>query len=251
MVLPDGMAKRVPAGWKLLFVVHYTPVGTEQSDQTSIGLVFADAKQVKKEVATNLLLDADLNIPPHAADHVVEHSQTFAEDVLVLAFFPHMHLRGRSFRYEAEYPDGSREVLLDVPHWDFGWQHRYVLAEPKLLPAGTSMHCIAHYDNSAGNPANPDPGATVHTGPQSWDEMFNGYFEVVLADENLTRPVTAGDRLRAVIRFLCRPAVIMLAGGSLLLVVFVRRLVRRSEAGAATDATNPANTGSGRTTCTE
>jgi peroxiredoxin len=230
MTLPEGMAKRIPAGWKLLFVLHYTPIGTVQTDQTSIGLVFEDPAKVRKEVATNLILDRELNIPPHAADHIVEHTQTFQDDVLLLAFFPHMHLRGKAFRYEVEYPDGSREILLDVPRFDFGWQHRYVLAEPKRLPAGTTLHCVAHYDNSAENPANPDPSATVHTGPQSWEEMFNGYFEVVLADEDLTKPKTIGDYLLAASRFICRPAVMLWGAALIGTFVLLRRLTKRSVA---------------------
>ena len=101
--------------------------------------------------------------------------------------FPHMHLRGKSFRYEAAYPNGTSETLLFVPQYDFNWQHRYVLATPKRIPAGTTLRCIAHYDNSAANPANPDPNATVLTGKQSSDEMFNGYFDVALADQDLTQ----------------------------------------------------------------
>jgi peroxiredoxin len=187
LLLPEGMAKRIPAGWRLVFVVHYTPTGSVQTDQTSLGLVFADPKKVRKEVATKVLLDMDLCIPPHASDHRVEHTHRFDQDVLLLAMFPHMHLRGKSFRYEAAYPNGSREILLDVPRFDFNWQNRYELAEPKRLPAGTTLHCIAHYDNSATNSNNPDPDATVHTGQQSWDEMFNGYFEFALAEQDLTR----------------------------------------------------------------
>ena len=49
---------------------------------------------------------------------------------------PHMHLRGKAFRYEAVYPDGTTEMLLDVPHYDFNWQTSYRLAEPQTLPAG-------------------------------------------------------------------------------------------------------------------
>jgi len=91
-------------------------------------------------------------------------------------------LRGKSFEYEAQYPDGRRETLLSIPKWDFGWQYRYELAEPKRLPAGTIVRAVAVYDNSADNPANPDPGATVRTGPKSDDEMFNGYFDVAYAE---------------------------------------------------------------------
>jgi peroxiredoxin len=182
MRLPQGMAKRIPAGWHLVFVVHYTAVGTEQIDRTSLGLKFADPKDVTREAATRLMVDEQLCIPPGAADHRVEHSAVIERDLLLLAMFPHMHLRGKSFRYEAAYPDGSQETLLNVPQWDFAWQHRYELAEPKRLPAGTVLRCIAHYDNSAANPANPNPGETVRTGPRSEDEMFNGYYDVAPAE---------------------------------------------------------------------
>jgi peroxiredoxin len=188
MVLPPGMAKRIPAGWRLVFVIHYTTTGTPQSDQTRVGLTFAAPADVRREVATRLLYDPDLRIPPHAPDHRVEQSWQAPDDLLLLAMFPHMHLRGKSFRYEASYPDGTNETLLFVPHYDFNWQNRYVLAKPKRIPAGTTLRCIAHYDNSAANLANPDPNATVHAGKQSSDEMFNGYFDVALVDQDLTQP---------------------------------------------------------------
>ena len=102
--------------------------------------------------------------------------------------FPHMHLRGKSFRYEADYPDGTSETLLSVPRYDFHWQHRYVLSSSEAdSRRHRSLRCIAHYDNSSDNPANPDPDATVRTGKQSTDEMFNGYFDVALADQEATR----------------------------------------------------------------
>ncbi len=180
LTLPAGMAKRIPAGWRLYFALHYTPTGKPESDRTRLGLVFADAAEVRHEVATQIVQDEDFEIPPHAAEFRLERGRRLDRDVRLLALFPHMHLRGRSFRYEALYPDGRREVLLDVPRYDVGWQHRYVLAEPKRLLAGTEVRCSAVYDNSAANPLNPDPTATVRAGQQTTDEMFNGYYEVVL-----------------------------------------------------------------------
>jgi hypothetical protein len=162
--LPPGMAKEVPVGWILVFVVHYQPIGSVQTDQTRIGLVFADPQTVQKEVATRLLYDPDLAIPPRTPDHRVEQTHLFAEDVLLLAMLPRMHRRGKSFRYEAVYPGGQTEILLDVPRHDFNWQHRYMLAEPKRLPAGTTLRCTANYDNSPTNPANPKPDVTVRAG---------------------------------------------------------------------------------------
>jgi peroxiredoxin len=185
MRLPHGMAKLIPAGWKLHFVLHYTPIGVPADDQTELGLVLADPKDVRKEVATKLVRDEKLRIPPGAANYRVENTWTAEADCLVLAMLPHMHVRGKSFQYLAEYPDGTREILLDVPAYDFNWQHRYELVEPKRLPAGTVVRCIAVYDNSSGNPANPDPTVEVRTGLQSWDEMFNGYFDIVLVDQQL------------------------------------------------------------------
>jgi hypothetical protein len=106
---------------------------------------------------------------------------------------PHMHMRGKSFRYEAWYPDGKREILLDVPRWDFNWQIDYVLAEPKLMPKGTQLRCFATYDNSAGNPANPDPSKWVFFGEQTWDEMMIGWFTAVTppADASAEKPAAA------------------------------------------------------------
>ena len=94
--------------------------------------------------------------------------------------------------------------------YDFNWQHRYVLAEPRRLPAGTLIRCTAVYDNSAANPANPDPTATVRTGTQSWDEMFNGYFDVVLADQDLTAPVPWHVAWWLTVRSILSPGVCLL-----------------------------------------
>jgi peroxiredoxin len=216
LVLPPGMAKRVPAGWRITFVMHYTTIGSQQTDQTSIALKFADPQSVRKEVANKLMYDLNLRIPPHEANHQVSQTWQFNEDVLLLSLFPHMHLRGKSFLYEALYANGEVEVLLAVPRYDFNWQHSYILAEPKRLPAGTRLRCTAVYDNSTGNPANPDPSATVLTGTQSWEEMFNGYFDVVLADQDLTRPVPWYAAVWAAIRPFFRPGncfLVVLVGG--------------------------------------
>jgi len=98
----------------------------------------------------------------------------------LVELFPHMHLRGRSFRYEVQYPDGKSEVLLDIPRYDFGWQLTYQLSGFKHLPKGTVIHCTAHYDNSEDNLSNPDPKATVRWGDQTWDEMMIGFYDVAV-----------------------------------------------------------------------
>src|SRR5262249_29705836 len=131
LILPDGLAKRVPAGSRLLFQMHYTPNGVETEDQTCVALTFADPKTVKKEVVTEMSANPRFEIPPYAEKHVVEADFPVREDSVVLQFMPHTHLRGSYFRYEAHYPDGKQEVLLDVPRYDFNWQTTYILTEPK------------------------------------------------------------------------------------------------------------------------
>ncbi|SIO67412.1 Peroxiredoxin [Singulisphaera sp. GP187] len=222
-VFPAGMAKRIPAGWRIVFVVHYSPIGTVQVDRTSLGLRFADPATVKQEVATNLMFDLELRIPPHAANHRVEHTRRFERDVVLLAMFPHMHFRGKSFRYQAIFPDGRVETLLDVPRYDFQWQNSYELAEPKRLPAGTTLRCIAHYDNSKDNPANPDPNATVLAGPQSWEEMFNGFYDIALADQDLTRPLTRVEVLSVAAKRYSWPLVSLLACAAWSLHLWTKR----------------------------
>lgn len=182
MILPEGLAKRIPAGSKLVFQMHYTPNGTPQEDRSSIGLVFADPKSVRHEVVTQKASNTRFRIPPGADNHEVKATFRFQQDSMMFALFPHMHLRGKAFRYTAKYPDGKAEILLDVPRYDFNWQNAYEFKEAKLMPTGTVLECVAHFDNSADNPANPDPTRTVTWGDQTWDEMMIGYFDMARAE---------------------------------------------------------------------
>ncbi len=184
---PDGTAMRIRKGSLFFAQMHYTPDGTEQTDRSYVGLRFADPANVRKQIRYGLAVNAALQIPPHENDYEATARVTFRRDTLLLNLFPHMHYRGKSFRFEAHYPDGSREVLLDVPRYDFNWQLRYDLAEPKFLPKGTKLLCTAHFDNSEDNLSNPDPTRTVRFGLQSWEEMLVGYYTHVPAEEDLTK----------------------------------------------------------------
>ena len=184
-VLPDGVAKRIPAGSKIVLQMHYTPRGTKQLDRSRIGLVFADPAKVHKELMSGMVLNFRLQIPPGARDYVSRADFRFSQPSQLLALMPHMHLRGRSMRFEAEYPDGRREVLLDVPRYEFDWQNLYTLDRPKAMPEGTIIHTEAHFDNSGDNPNNPDPRRAITFGEQTWDEMHIGYLCFALADQDL------------------------------------------------------------------
>ena len=195
--LPVGAAKRVPAGSSLVFEMHYTPNGSVQQDKTRIGFLLADVDKIDKEVITCEIGDNQFVIPPGEDSHVVTAtSRATKQDLTLLSLSPHMHLRGKAFHYDLVLPTGEREVLLDVPAYDFNWQTRYVLAEPRRLPAGSVIHCRAVFDNSDANLANPDPTKSVSWGDQSWEEMMLGFFDVILPrdDERKpgAKPVTTG-----------------------------------------------------------
>lgn len=176
--LPPGYAKRVPAGSKLVFQMHYTPNGTAQKDRSSLGLIFAK-EPPERQVLTMPIANPRFMIPPGNDNYLVESNFTFREDGKIIGFMPHMHLRGKDFLYEAIYPDDKTETLLSVPRYNFNWQSAYRLADPKPLPKGTKIHCVAHFDNSANNPNNPDPRKVVFWGDQTWEEMMIGWIDYV------------------------------------------------------------------------
>lgn len=178
---PEGMAKRVPAGSKFVFQMHYTPNGTAQEDRSKMGLVFADPSEITHMVKTVEAIQPQFAIPPGADNYRVDaESSSYDHDLQLLSLAPHMHLRGKAFSYEARYPDGRREMLLDVPRYDFNWQTTYLLSDLKNMPKGTTIYCVAHYDNSPNNPANPDPSQTVKWGDQTFEEMMIGFFDVAV-----------------------------------------------------------------------
>jgi peroxiredoxin len=185
--LPAGFGRLVPVGSKLLFKVHYTPNGSPQQDRSYVGFKFADPRALVHEVTISAALNSTFKIPAGASNYEVQAKYVFESDSLLLSLGPHMHYRGKDFSFEALYPDGSRETLLSVPRYDFGWQHFYRLKEPKVIPQGTVLKCMAHYDNTAANPNNPDPSVAVGWGDQIFEEMMVGFLEIAPAAEGIHR----------------------------------------------------------------
>jgi len=177
---PDGMAKFIPAHSDLVFQMHYTTNGEAESDQTSVGMVFATRPPAQRVLTLQLANDHDpIPIPPNAQNYRVEVHGTVPNDAILLSFFPHMHLRGKRFEYDLVGADHTSETLLRVSY-DFYWQLSYRLAEPRLIKAGTELRAIAWYDNSRANPHNPDPDTPVTWGDQTYNEMMVGFFDVAV-----------------------------------------------------------------------
>ncbi len=173
---PEGFARKLPAGSTVAFQIHYTPCGVEKTDQLKMGLHFADSPP-KYEVRTMAIADHRLNIPAGAAAHEEGTTRTMKFDMPAIAFMAHMHTRGSAFSYELVKKSGETEMLLDIPRYDFNWQLRYELKEPRILPMGSHVRVTGTFDNSENNRANPDPTQTVRWGDQTVDEMLIGYIE--------------------------------------------------------------------------
>jgi Ca2+-binding EF-hand superfamily protein/mono/diheme cytochrome c family protein len=175
-VYPEGFARKLPAGATVSFQIHYTPNGKATEDTMRMGLLFAK-EPPKYVIHTASLSNARISIPPGQADHVEVAQRTLPTDVNVMAWMAHMHVRGKAFKFEVTLPDGKTETLLNIPKYDFNWQLRYDYAMPHFLPRGSTVKITAVYDNSTGNPANPDSTKTVRWGQQTFDEMMIGYME--------------------------------------------------------------------------
>lgn len=174
-----GQARLLKANSDLVFQMHYTANGKEMADRSKVGIRFA--KQPPKErVFNTFLANPYLQIAANDGNAEIHGALTLPMDVTLLSMNPHTHVRGKAFRYQVTYPTGESEVLLDVPKYDFNWQLSYYLTEPKILPKGTKFEAIAWYDNSANNPANPDPSKRVLWGDQTWEEMLAAFVDFVV-----------------------------------------------------------------------
>jgi hypothetical protein len=175
--MPEGTAKKIPAGTDLLFQVHYTPNGRVRTDRSKVGFIFAKTKPTRQAYTIGIA-NPDLMLPPERDNVAVSSAAIVTADARLLSFMPHMHLRGKDFKYTITRPGEAPQVVLSVPAYDFGWQTYYVLAEPIPLPKGTRIDCLAHFDNSSNNPYNPDPSKLVRWGEQTFEEMMIGYIDV-------------------------------------------------------------------------
>jgi peroxiredoxin len=177
----SGIFLRKEAGFR--FQMHYTPNGKAGTDVTRVGLFFYD-KAPKHSLHMTLMLDTTLAIPANTKAYSARLEHVLERDIVLYTLLPHAHLRGRAARFTAIYPDGHQEILLSVPKYDFNWQTTYALNPPKPIPAGTHIVLDMTWDNSAQNPANPDPNREVHWGEQTWDEMNVGWMRYRYPEED-------------------------------------------------------------------
>lgn len=179
-----GAGKLVPAGTDLVFSMHYTPNGNAAIDHSKLGFTIAKKEPERRYMTFAISSPADAEsfaIPPNNPNWESPTAEaTFMEDCEVVWMQPHMHLRGKDMNYTLEFPDGRKQTILSVSHYDFNWQLGYELAQPIKIPKGTKLIGRAHYDNSPNNKYNPDPNRTVYYGNQNWEEMMQPWFAIIM-----------------------------------------------------------------------
>ncbi len=188
-------AKLVPAGYDMVFNLHYTPNGTAVTDHVKVGFTVADKAPDRRYVSLSTTANPDpkkFAIPPNVSNWQSPPAEAvFLADAELVYMMPHMHFRGKDMTYTLEFPDGRKQTVLSVPNYDFNWQLGYWTSIK--VPKGTKLHVAAHYDNSANNKFNPDPNKTVYYGNMTWEEMMFPFFGVVVdKDTDPKKIVKAG-----------------------------------------------------------
>jgi mono/diheme cytochrome c family protein len=184
---PEDTGGLIKAGSILHLNMHYTPYGKETTDRSQVGVWFYPEDQPPSERMSGncacIFPNTWTTIPPHDPQFEQTSKITIAKDAHLYSFTPHMHFRGKYMRFYADYPDGTREELINIAKYNYNWQLAYQYEEPKFVPAGTVITAVGAFDNSAQNPANPDPDRAVDWGNESWDEMFFGAVNYKIANQ--------------------------------------------------------------------
>lgn len=185
--MPEGVGMLLPAGARVVVQVHYNNHGSgPETDRTRMGLHFARGP-IDKRMRAIPVLNRHFLIPAGEPRHEVRASYTLPPDwnLRAIGISPHMHLLGREMKVTATYPDGTvRPIHID--DWDFNWQGTYTFAKPVPLPGGTRIDVLAVYDNSAGNPRNPNsPPKDTGWGDGTTDEMCIAFVRITVDSEYL------------------------------------------------------------------
>lgn len=179
---PEGYGRVFRAGPRqVVFNMHFNKEpgpGTATCTNIQAGIRFKEAgERIRYVTGGEDLRIRGFEIPAGESSYSASMEHTFEEDVELMSFMPHMHLRGKAALYEVTYPDGRHQTLLHVPKYDFNWQHTYEFADRPILPAGSVLRFTLWWDNSEENPYNPDPSKDITWGLPTHAEMSQGYMQ--------------------------------------------------------------------------
>ena len=196
-VEPGGLSWRLDPGNLLVLNTHLHPTGKDEQIQPQIGIYFTDEAPTEFPLLLEMENDDALDIPAGVSSFQVRDDFELPESVQLLAVYPHAHYLGKQLEAYATLPDGSRQWLIRILHWDLKWQGVYRYTKPVSLPAHSIISMRFEYDNSATNSHNPNvPPRRVAGGNEATDEMGHLWLQVL--------PEGRGDRRRVLQEALLR-----------------------------------------------
>jgi mono/diheme cytochrome c family protein len=196
--LADDIGVPITKGAHIVMQVHYHPGGREGADKTQLGIWFADSASIKHRLINIPVVNTEFVIPAGASAYEVKAALPINPFLTgkIVTVTPHMHNLGRQIKVEVEDRDGTKRPVIYIDNWDFNWQGSYTPVDPVPMPAGSTVRVTSIFDNSAGNPKNPNnPIAPVGWGERTSDEMCVALIGVIFDNEAALRlPFSAGSK---------------------------------------------------------
>ena len=180
-------------GSRIWWELHLHSVGEQIADHVELAVYFYPKGQEPQHRTTLTAFEgvegsfgqSSLDIPPNSLAQT-EGFTVLRQAARIENFQPHMHLRGKSMSMEAILPDGSRQMIGSVDHFNFNWMTNYIFADDSapVLPKGTVIHITAWFDNTVNNKSNPDPNQWVGWGDRTVEEMAHMWVNLTyMSDE--------------------------------------------------------------------
>lgn len=207
-VFREGSGRLIKAGTKITVSMHLHPNYGEVEEAATpvniaLGLKFHPKGYKPKHV---VISDSGkypgIDIRPGDPNARGDGYYLLKSPTRLLSWQPHMHNRGKAACILAIIPvpdSGSSDGLtsgqpgfetLSCARFTFNWHLNYVYTDDSapLLPAGTMLHTIQWFDNSAASRTNTDPAAQVTRGNRTIDEMSGGWLSFYqMSEEEFTQ----------------------------------------------------------------
>jgi hypothetical protein len=177
-VYPEDAGVLLQAGKKAMVSYHLHSVGEQVEAGIELGITLYPEGYVPKHIRWSKQLaqpTAALDIPAGTVARVDGYT-VLHKPARIIAFQPHMHIRGKRQCLELIYPtsgSSARTEVVNCANFNYNWHLTYNYSDDAqpLVPAGTILHTISWHDNSSANRFNPDPRNWVGDGQRTIDEM--------------------------------------------------------------------------------
>jgi hypothetical protein len=175
---PENIGHKLPANSDILIQVHYAPTTAAASDKSSVNLFFKETPNLRPVKSFGLIHfhltggPASFRIPANTVRNFYAR-RAVTQDMSVISIYPHAHLLCRNWEAYATTAAGDTIKLIKIKDWNHNWQGDYTLPNMVKIPAGSTVHAYATYDNTTNNPLNPsNPPKDMALGESTLEEMF-------------------------------------------------------------------------------